>query len=51
VPEYVAQTQIEIDEVSALCSTTKFQNYLIAGDRKGQILIIDIAKKSLYCKK
>jgi hypothetical protein len=54
VQEYVAQSLIEIDqqhEVCCISSNPKYQNYLLVGDKKGNIILIDIAKKSLVCKK
>jgi hypothetical protein len=52
VQEYVAQSLIQIDhEIACLSSEPKYQNYLLAGDRKGNLLVIDVAKKSLFVKK
>lgn len=47
----MAQSLIELEDICCLSSNAKFQNYLVAGDLAGQILIVDIAKKSIYAKK
>ena len=37
--------------MACLSSESKYQNYLLAGDRKGNLLVVDVAKKSLFLKK
>ena len=51
IREYCCQNTIEIPNVACISSQANQHNHLLAGDRKGCLFLLDLAKKVVFSKK
>lgn len=50
VQEYVSQTIMDIEGISCLSKPSKSHNHLIAGDKAGNVYLLDLAKRAVFSK-
>lgn len=51
IKDYLSQNCIDIDSVSCVSAEPNQHNHLLAGDKKGTIYLLDLAKKVVFSKK
>ena len=50
IKEFIVQGMMEIKGISCLSSRDKTHNHLLAGDKSGNVYLLDPAKKSVFSK-
>lgn len=50
VPEYVGQNYMDIEGISTLSRPQKSHNHLLAGDKFGNVYLLDLAKRTVFSK-
>jgi hypothetical protein len=50
VKEYLGQNTIDIEGISCLSQPEKTHNHLLAGDKAGNLYLLDLAKKAIFSK-
>ena len=51
VPDYFSQNLLDIDGVSCVSNNSNPHNHLLAGDKKGTLFLLDLAKKVVFSKR
>lgn len=49
--EYLSQNTIDVENISCLSAFSKHHNHLVAGDKTGNVYLLDLAKKVVFSKK
>lgn len=50
VPEYVGQNYMDIEGICTLSRPQKSHNHLLAGDKFGNVYLLDLAKRTVFSK-
>lgn len=50
VVEYVGQNLMDIEGISCLSQPQKAHNHLLAGDKFGNVYLLDLAKRTVFSK-
>lgn len=51
VKEYLSQSTIDIENIACFSSFSNTHNHLLAGDKSGNVYLLDLAKKIVFSKK
>ena len=51
VKDYFSQNSIDIPAVACISDGSNSHNHLLAGDKNGTLLLLDLAKKVVFSKK
>lgn len=51
IKEFVCQNTIDVENIACFSNVSKHHNHLLAGDKCGNVYLLDLAKKSVFSKK